>query len=129
MSKLGCVCGHVIVDQTDNIIYKAHFVRDQDKEAIDNQTEDIEAFIEAVRKGEREKWLSNYFGTDIYKTLPNASVVNDIICRYSAKFESEMFVCEKCGRIKIQKGNENKFVSFLPEDNQWSDIFKGLTKL
>ena len=39
-----------------------------------------------------------------------------------------MFVCEKCGRVKIQKGNENKFVSFLPEDNQWSDIFKGLTK-
>ncbi|MBI3133816.1 MAG: hypothetical protein HYZ14_03990 [Bacteroidetes bacterium] len=128
MSKLGCICGHTIVDQTDNIIYKAHFVRDQDKEAIGEQTTDIEAFIEAVRKGQRDKWLNNYFGSDIYKTLTDATVVNDIISRYNVKFESEMFVCQNCGRIKIQKGNENKFVSFLPEDNQWLGIFKGLSR-
>lgn len=30
MSKLGCVCGHVIVDQTDQIPYKASFITDVD---------------------------------------------------------------------------------------------------
>ncbi|WP_241775545.1 hypothetical protein [Acinetobacter venetianus] len=30
MSKLGCVCGHVIVDQTNYIPYKASFITDVD---------------------------------------------------------------------------------------------------
>ncbi|WP_336936948.1 hypothetical protein [Acinetobacter modestus] len=30
MSKLGCVCGHVIVDQIDQTPYKASFITDVD---------------------------------------------------------------------------------------------------
>lgn len=29
MSKLGCVCGHVIRDQTDNLPYKGFILRDK----------------------------------------------------------------------------------------------------
>ena len=48
MSKLGCICGHVIRDQTDFIPYKARFIRDQDSEEYYTFTSDIEAFIEAI---------------------------------------------------------------------------------
>lgn len=128
MSKLGCVCGHLIVDQTDSISYKAHFIRDQDLDVMDNRNEDINSFINAIKNDERDKWLRNYFDSEIYQDLPDSTVINDIILKYSLKYESEMFLCEKCGRLKIKKENENKFISFLPEDNQCLDIFKGLSK-
>ncbi len=32
MSKLRCLCGHVIVDQTDYLPYKAYFIADEDEE-------------------------------------------------------------------------------------------------
>ncbi|WP_157505890.1 hypothetical protein [Flavobacterium chungangense] len=127
MGKLGCICGHIIVDQTNNISYKAHFIRDQDLEAIDNQVEDINNFINAIKNNERDKWLKKYFDSELYQNLPDSDVINDIILKYKLKYENEMFLCEKCGRIKIHKGTENKFISFLPEDNQWIDIFKGLS--
>lgn len=128
MSKLGCICGHIIVDQTDNISYKAQFIRNQDLDAKDNQVEDINNFINAIKSGERNKWLKNYFEVEIYENLPDSTVIGDIISKYNLKYENDIFLCEKCGRIKIQKGDENKFISFLPEDNKWIDIFKGLSK-
>jgi hypothetical protein len=129
MAKLGCICGHTIVDQTDNISYKASFIRDQDIDTIDNlQADDINDFINAIINNERDKWLKNYFCTDAYKNLKNSVIIQDIMSRHSLKYESEIFLCEECGRIKIQKGTENKFISFSAEDNQWIDIFKGLPK-
>ncbi|WP_395059468.1 hypothetical protein [Flavobacterium sp.] len=128
MSKLSCICGHIIVDQTDNISYKAHFIRNQDIDAIDNQVEDINNFVNAIKNGERNKWLKKYFESEIYQNLPDSTVISDIISKYNLEYQNDMFLCEKCGRIKIQKGDENKFISFLPEDNHWIDIFKGLSK-
>ncbi|MFN8360417.1 MAG: hypothetical protein U0264_10935 [Candidatus Kapaibacterium sp.] len=128
MSKLACVCGHIIVDQTDNLIYKAHFVREQDVDSINGYLTDIAAFILAIRTGERDKWLVEYFGTDIYKTLSDGDVVHDIILRYSVQFESMMYICEKCGRIQLQKGKENTFISFVPEESNWQSIFNGLSR-
>jgi hypothetical protein len=128
MSKLGCICGHVIADITDRISYKAHFIRDQDLDIMGNQDEDINGFLNAIKNDKRDKWLEKYFDSEMYQNLSDSAVISNIILKYNLKYESEMFLCEKCGRILIQKRNENKFISFLPEDNQWVDIFKGLSK-
>lgn len=127
MSKLGCICGHTIVNQTDNLAYKAEFIRNQDLDAIDNRTDEIAKFIEAIKNDTRDKWLDDFYGLDIDKSIANSSVVFDIIGRYTMNYESTIYQCEKCGRIKIQKGTSNKYLSFLPEDEEWRDIFKGLS--
>jgi hypothetical protein len=128
MSKLACVCGHIIVDQTNDLIYKAYFVRDQDVEPINGYLTEIADFILAIRTGERDKWLVDYFGTDGYKTLSDADVIHDIILRYQVQFESMIYICEKCGRLQLQKGKENTFISFVPEESNWQSIFNGLSR-
>lgn len=129
MAKLGCICGHTIVDQTNNLSYKASFIRDQDIDTIDNlQANDINDFINAIINNERDKWLKDYFCMDVYKNYPNSVVIQDIMSRHSIKYESEMFLCENCGRIKIEKGSENRLISFIPENSEWKDILKGLSE-
>ena len=59
MSKLGCVCGHVIRDQTDDIAYKARFVRDQDYEGFYAYAGDIAAFIAATQAASVVSGLGN----------------------------------------------------------------------
>lgn len=62
MAKLGCICGNVITDQTDNISYKASFIRDQNTEDYYSFTDQIASFLEAVKNESRDEWIVNYFG-------------------------------------------------------------------
>ncbi|WP_163411189.1 hypothetical protein [Flavobacterium ajazii] len=128
MSKLGCVCGNTIVDQCDNLDNKAYFIRDQDYEKSENYTEDIESFINAVKNDSRDKWTEKYFGSEVYKNLSNSTVIQDIISRYKLKYESTMYQCKNCGRVKIEKGTTNIFTSFETENDQSMDIFKVVTE-
>ncbi len=128
MSKLGCICGHTIVDQTDHLAYKAEFIRNQDLDIIDKRIDDIASFIEAVKNGNRDNWLYSYFGSEIYKTASDNSIVFDLISRHTLNYESIIYQCEKCGRVKIQVGNTNNFLSFAPEEKNWADLFKGLSQ-
>lgn len=127
MSKLGCICGHTIVDQTDNLAYKADFIRNQDLDKIDKRTDDIASFIDAVKNGKRDEWLATYFGSDTYKTISDSSIVFDILSRHTLNYESTIYQCEKCGRVKIQLGDTNNFLSFSPDEKNWQDLFKGLS--
>lgn len=127
MSKLPCICGHIIVDQTDSLAYKASFVRDQDWEARNKSSEDIAAFVGAVKNGSRNLWLNSYFGSDAYSALSDSGIVNDIILRHTVGYESTMYQCEKCGRLHVQAGNTNRFAVFAPEDKNFSGLFKGLS--
>ena len=46
MSKLGCICGHVIRDQTDYIPYKASFIPDKlDYQLLDEIQKIIENYL------------------------------------------------------------------------------------
>ena len=128
MSKLGCICGNTIVDQSDNLDNKAYFIRDQDYEKSENYTEDIESFINAVKNDNREKWTEKYFGSEVYKNLSSSIVIQDIISRYKLKYESTIYQCKKCGSIKVEIGTTNIFASFKIEDDQNIDILKGLTE-
>lgn len=127
MSKLGCACGHTISDQTDNIIYKAHFKRDQDQKIYSDQIEDIVSYIDSVRKGTEKEWIKNRFGEDASTDMKDIHAVCNILVNPSVEYESRMYLCEECGRVLIQKGVENRFLSFTPETEEWEDLFKGVS--
>lgn len=62
MSKLYCVCGHVIVDQRNNLPYKAKFLPDENEEAFWSAIINIiKSFNDAKDKGEKENWLTPFF--------------------------------------------------------------------
>ncbi len=124
MSKLGCVCGHVIRDNTMNIPYKAIFLRDQDWNSYTDYRGDIDSFLEALKNGNREKWISDYFSKSYPTDLSDSSIIDDIISKHKTEYEGELYQCENCGRIKIQVQDKNLFASFIPEDDNFRDIFK-----
>ena len=124
MSKLGCICGHVIRDQTDDIPYKARFIRDQDYEGFYAYTDDIAAFIAAIEAGQRTEWIRRYFSNSYPTDLPNASIISDIVSSYEVDYEGGLYQCENCGRVKIQVQDKNLFASFAPEDENHPSIFK-----
>ena len=49
MGKISCKCGNIIVDQTDDLIYKATFIRDQNVGEIFNRVSDIAEFINSIK--------------------------------------------------------------------------------
>ena len=126
MSKIVCQCNNIIIDQTDDLAYKAFFVRDQNFEKIQQRNSIIAQFIEAHKSGNKDKWLEKYFESDTYNNLEIESVINDILLRFDLEYQSTMYQCEKCGRLFVQKGNENNFLRFIPEEKDWKNIFKGL---
>jgi len=124
MSKLGCECGHVMVDQNVEIDYKASFLRSNDFVYKDKSNEDISSFIEAIINNQREEWLINYFGKDTNLQVKNEWILIYIQSRNEIEKESLMYQCDNCGRIKIQLKNSNDFASFMPEGENWKDILK-----
>jgi hypothetical protein len=125
MSRLGCVCGHTITDQTDNISYKAKFIRDQDFEGYSGRyTNDIESFIEAIKNNRRDEWIRNYFSETYPTAISNSSIVFDIVSVQTSGFEGDLYQCENCGRVKIQVQDKNLYASFAPEDDRYKEIFK-----
>lgn len=124
MSKLGCVCGHTIRDNTLSLPYKAQFIRDQDSENHSDYTEPINAFIEAIKAGKREQWIANYFSKSYPTTLSDGSIIGDIISGYDLNFQGTLYQCERCSRVKIQIQNTNRFASFAPENDDCLGIFK-----
>jgi hypothetical protein len=124
MSRLGCVCGHTIVDQATDIPYKASFIRDQDFEAYIEYTNMVASFIDAVKDGKRDEWIRKCFGETYPAHISNGDVVFDIMSGHRMDFESWIFQCENCGRIKIQVRDTNSIASFMPEDDLHRNIFR-----
>jgi hypothetical protein len=123
MGKLGCQCGNVMSDVSDNLPYKAQLVPDQYFydffERIESAIKDL---IEATRNGKREEWVMKNFNFPPYPLdLRDEQMISDIFGKYYFDLKKDIFQCEKCGRIHIEK-ERNHFVSFLPEDDRWRDI-------
>ena len=127
MSKLGCICGHTIVDQTDNIPYKAKFIRDEDAESSWTYSGDIAAFIKAIQQGERERWLAAYFSPAYPASISDDEIIFDIVSMHQRNLAGDIYQCTNCGRIKIQMGTSDVYASFKPEDGNYEDIFKGIS--
>lgn len=119
MSKITCNCGHIIVDQTDSLQYKASYLRDQDVEDYYRRFDEVGNFLEALKKGERVAWIHNHFGKEYPTNLDDKSIIHDIIWRY----ESTIYECEQCGRLLVQKWDVNSYFSFFPEDENSKGLF------
>lgn len=117
MSRFVCECGHVIVDQTDFLPYKAMFYSDQDTEAcVDELIQDIAKFIEAREQGRQDEFLEIGFSKNYPKNLNISDIINDIMIGYEAVFGRTIYECEQCGRIWMQtEPGTNEYVSYFPE--------------
>ncbi|MDQ2772629.1 MAG: hypothetical protein M3Y54_19260 [Bacteroidota bacterium] len=124
MSKLGCECGHIIVDQTEDLPYKADYI--PDKLVFSVHEEAIHAiglFVEAITNNSREMWIANFFDADYAAlNLTNEQIISDLSGRFYSAIRRTMYQCENCGRIHIQKRNTNYFSSFLPETDKANNI-------
>ena len=123
MSKLACKCGYTIVDQADHLPYKAKFIKDQDWLDHKSFAYVIARFIKAILNGDREQWIQNYFLEGYPHDISDSEVIHDIASTFDATYEHNIYQCEKCGRIAIQKSG-NIFSFFQPESNDSHGIFE-----
>jgi hypothetical protein len=130
MSKFLCDCGHVIIDQTDNLSYKADFIPDQHQEYLYQHIPDaLAGLIKATQEGRRTDWIRQNFCDGYPIDLTDESLVADLIGRYYLNSLRQMYQCEQCGRLWVQIGKANKYASFLPEDETGRDILRGEAEL
>jgi hypothetical protein len=102
--KFKCECGNVIVDQTDDLSYKAYSYPDQSMEALF-------AAAERLMQSPAPK-------TD----LEGDRMMDDIVRPIGQRL---MYQCPKCGRIYIQ-GTRGALYCFAPEDDDVpKDLFEG----
>jgi hypothetical protein len=115
MAKLGCTCGHVISDNTDNLPYKAYFLPDEEVySTLDIFGGEVAEFLEARERGKQIQWLQEHGG------LPRDLTLKRILSRsflhpiFGAG--RMMYECERCGRVWLEASpNENHYLSYVPE--------------
>lgn len=101
MSKIGCKCGHVIVDQTDSLPYKASLLRDQEEDAFwDELRREIALLVAAAESGDK---------------AAIANALEDRISSIQASRQTTVYECQRCGRIMLEKAVGGRFVSYAPE--------------
>lgn len=120
MSKLRCLCGHQIIDQTDYLPYKAYFITDEDEEDVFQLTVSaIEKFILACEQDR----LEEVFGQGFLEVYPKDSGLKDFLHDTLAAgyFGSsrDLYECEQCGRIWIQSRDKSgQFFPYKPEEDE-----------
>jgi hypothetical protein len=110
-----CKCGHLIEDGEDRA-YKAKLMPDLEFEAYSDQVDSqLNEFIDAMMNGKREEWMVNHFMEGYPKDLTNAQMLGDVLNWIYVGHNKEIFQCEKCSRLWIEKDGVN--MSFMPEDD------------
>lgn len=121
MSKLGCRCGHVIVDQTDSLPYKASLLRDEVENAFwEEVNHELKLLMTAAESGDKAV-IADAFG----KFAPWGNVADELESRISSLYihrTLDVYECTNCGRLWVQKGTGNQFVSFVPEEGGYQAI-------
>jgi hypothetical protein len=117
MSKIVCPCGHIIVDQADNLPYKAAYYADEDYEAsFGKYVEMCSGYIKARDEERQEAFIIEHFGKDYPRDLESAVVISDLLAGMRVLFGHTMYECEQCGRLLIfPVVGKNRFVSYTPE--------------
>jgi hypothetical protein len=129
MSKLGCLCGHTIRDQTDFLPYKARILADEDTE---KPREILAAALvdclNAQQEGRLREFLidfnQRYAGhtpetatnwVDHFVHLDNLrEVLEHVLYPFWNNYDRAIFECDRCGRLWVELPNDN-FVSYTPE--------------
>src|SRR5438045_1650526 len=98
MSKLGCVCGHIVVDQTDDLPYKGQILRDQHQNVLwDQVLEGLDALVTAIIADRRDEWISRHFTEAYPHDLDNKSLMSDFIHGLLVAHTLSIYQCEHCG--------------------------------
>ena len=128
MSKLKCKCGHIIVDQTDNLEYKGYIMPDIYVDDVsESLTNNIDSLIDAIKNGTRLQWIKDHFDVPPYPTdIEDSSMIHDLLNVVNTT--QDIFDCENCGRIAIQVGQTNQFEFYQPESKDTKGILKGKKK-
>lgn len=126
MSKLGCICGHIIADNTDSIPYKGNLLKDEDSERFwDAAAAGLAALVGAVKSGRREGWIDQHFLSGYPRNLNDEAVISDFLSGLWMKYSVTVYECESCGRIKVQEGTtSNQFRSYAPEDSVAHNVLR-----
>lgn len=123
MSRLLCTCGHVIHDHTSGLPYKASILKSVNQEDFfDWMTSEIQSYCVAAQAGEIKQWLlERRYGNDYFELgLDHGNVLHDHIHAHYLAKKRDMYECEKCGRIHIEK-SDNQFVAYSPSSRNSSE--------
>lgn len=118
MSKLGCVCGHTIRDQSNALPYKASLLRDIDQDRFfDWLIEETQSFVEAAQRGAVDAWLleKGYGQEYVLLKLPHGHILHDHIHSQYVEYKRDLYECTNCGRVLIETAQSNAFASFSPD--------------
>lgn len=125
MSKLGCICGHTIHDQTTDLPYKASLLRDPAQSSFfDWLIEETESYVSAVQNGEVEAWLlEKGYGPDyVSLKLSHGNILHDHIHAQYDLNKRDLYQCINCGRVLIETSEPDKFASYSPDDRSKKDL-------
>jgi hypothetical protein len=127
MGKLGCICGHTIADQTDNILYKGYILPDSQLDNVSvSLTDSIDSLLDSIKSNKRLEWIKKNFHVPSYPTdLKDSSMIHDLLSRKLVSNTQDIFECENCGRIAIQVGQTNQFKFFSPDTDDTKGILRG----
>lgn len=115
--KIRCACGNVIVDQTDDLPFKARVTPDKVEFALaEIAAQNIALLIEACVNGRREAFIAEHFGPDYPKDLDNESIVLDLMPSLASKHVLSMYQCPACGRLLLNDRQQpSQMLFFAPE--------------
>jgi hypothetical protein len=116
MSKLGCTCGHTIRDQSDELPYKGRVLKAQDQEAtLEGIVSDLTLYIRSLLGESQGEWNQQF---PWLQGKDHHAVLWGIITQYCLQYPIDLYECENCGRLWVQKGVKSQgFVSYVPEDS------------
>lgn len=119
MSKLFCKCGNIIADNADNLSYKADLLPDKlFYHFFDQLDVSVSQFIEECEGGGLKQLLLRYMhsvGINNIDKEPIDDILHHTVTKYIFDISKQVYQCERCNRIWIQKSRTEEFVSFIPE--------------
>lgn len=134
MSKFGCICGHVIVDQTDFLPYKSHLRDDEDvQKPVELLADALAQFWDARQQGRQDDFIrelemqrgepaqfAEYSAREL-QGKPLSEVFYNLIDPFWNNYDRTIYECEQCGRLWLPLGNDYRnlrWVSYLPETDE-----------
>ena len=113
-----CTCGHLIIDQTDDLPYKGEVFPDRGRERLwDAVASDVEEVVALAGPKERAEWVRKRFGLAHPADLSVAEIVTDCIHARRLGVSRTAFECQECGTLWIQTSpTSQRFQGYSPHE-------------
>lgn len=122
--RILCRCGHLIVDVSEALPYKATIIPDTLWNDMSEWEGQVAEYMLAKAEGNRETWITETFGEYYPRDLDDRAIVSDLLTRYLMMHGKDIaHQCEACGRLWLMKPSSDRLCAFKPEDDDWQGIF------